>query len=59
MVSLVTDAERHAIALDARAFDAGGRRTSLTDVPDPNEERMLRAVIWGATVALILWGFLR
>lgn len=56
VVSLVTDAERHAIALDARAFDAGGRRTSLTDVPDPNEERTLRAVIWGVTVALIAWG---
>jgi energy-coupling factor transport system permease protein len=59
MVSLVTDAERHAIALDARAFDAGGRRTSLTDVADPNEERTLRAVMWGVTVALIAWGLLR
>jgi energy-coupling factor transport system permease protein len=59
MVSLVTDAERHAIALDARAFDAGGRRTSLTDVADPNEERTLRAVVWGVTVALIAWGLLR
>jgi len=56
IVSLVTDAERHAIALDARAFDARGKRTSLTDVDDPNEERTLRAVIWGVTVALIAWG---
>lgn len=58
MVSLVTDAERHGIALDARAFDAGGRRTSLTDVPDPPEERTLRTVMWGMIVALIAWGLL-
>ena len=56
MVSLVTDSERHAIALDARAFDAQGRRTSLTEVADPNEERTLRAVIWGVIVALVVWG---
>jgi energy-coupling factor transport system permease protein len=56
IVSLVTDSERHAIALDARAFDAQGRRTSLTEVADPNEERTLRAVIWGVIVALVVWG---
>jgi energy-coupling factor transport system permease protein len=59
MVSLVTDSERHAIALDARAFDAQGKRTSLTDVADPNDERTLRTVMWGVTVALIVWGLLR
>jgi energy-coupling factor transport system permease protein len=59
MVSLVTDAERRAIALDARAFDARGERTSLAEVADPNEERMLRMVMWGASVALVLWGFVR
>jgi energy-coupling factor transport system permease protein len=56
MVSLVTDAERHAIALDARAFDAPGRRTSLTQIPDSDAERILRAVMWGATVTLLVWG---
>ncbi len=56
MVSLVTDAERHAIALDARAFDARGKRTSLTEVPDPRAERRWRAVIWSATVVLVIWG---
>jgi energy-coupling factor transport system permease protein len=56
IVSLVTDSERHAIALDARAFDAQGKRTSLADVADPNEERILRAVIWGVIVALVAWG---
>ena len=59
MVSLVTDAERHAIALDARGFDARGKRTSLTEVPDSGAERRWRAVIWSATVALIVWGFVR
>ena len=56
MVSLVTDAERDAIALDARAFDARGTRTSLTEVADPHGERLLRAVMWGITVALVVWG---
>ena len=59
MVSLVTDAERDAIALDARAFDARGRRTSLTEVRDPRSEQILRAVMWGVTVALVVWGFLQ
>lgn len=59
MVSLVTDAERHAIALDARAFDMRGTRTSLTEVPDSRAERRWRVVIWSATVVLVLWGFLR
>lgn len=59
MVSLVTDAERHAIALDARAFDARGKRTSLTEVVDPRTERRWRVAIWSATVALVLWGFMR
>jgi energy-coupling factor transporter transmembrane protein EcfT len=59
MVSLVTDSERHAIALDARAFDALGKRTSLTAVADPNEERMLRRVMWGVTVVLLIWGLVR
>jgi energy-coupling factor transport system permease protein len=59
MVSLVTDAERHGIALDARAFDALGKRTSLTEVADPNDERTLRAVMWSVSVALIVWGFVR
>lgn len=59
MVSLVTDAERHAIALDARAFDARGRRTWLTAVADSNGERVLRTAMWGATIALIVWGLVQ
>ena len=59
MVSLVTEAERRAIALDARAFHARGARTSLTEVADPNGERRLRAVMWILTVLLVVWGFVR
>jgi energy-coupling factor transport system permease protein len=59
MVSLVTEAERRAIALDARAFDARGTRTSLTAVADPNAERTLRAAMWGMTLVLIVWGLVR
>lgn len=59
MVSLVTEAERRALALDARAFDARGARTSLTAVADPNGERTLRLGMWGLTVALIVWGLVR
>ena len=59
MVSLVTDAERRAIALDARAFHARGQRTSLTEVADPNEERTVRMVLWILTAILIVWGLVR
>ena len=59
MVSLVTDAEQHALALDARAFDARGARTSLTEVADPNEERILRTFLWAVTIALLIWGLVR
>ena len=59
MVSLVTDAERHGIALDARAFEAHGKRTWLTAVSDPAGERALRTAMWGATIALIVWGLVQ
>lgn len=57
MVSLVTDAERHAVALDARAFNARGRRTSLVSVSDAPLERGLRTVLWIAAVGLAIAGF--
>ena len=59
MVSLVTEAERRAIALDARAFDARGERTSLTEIADPDGERTARALMWGATILLIVWSVTR
>ena len=59
LVSLGTDADRRALALDARAFDARGARTSLTEVADPNEERLLRAVVWGLAITLLVWGLVR
>ncbi len=59
MVSLVTEAERRALALDARAFDSRAARTSLTEIADPSAERALRTAMWGVTVALIVWGLVR
>ena len=59
MVSLVTEAERRALALDARAFDLRGARTSLTEVADPTAERTVRAAMWGLALALIVWGLVR
>lgn len=58
MVSLVTDAERHAVALDARAFNARARRTSLVPVSDPPVERVLRLLLWIATAGLAIAGFI-
>ncbi len=59
MVSLVTEAERRALALDARAFDSRAARTSMTEVADPTAERALRTAMWGVVVALVVWGLLR
>lgn len=57
MVSLVTDAERHAVALDARAFNARARRTSLVSVSDAPLERGLRTALWIAAAGLAIAGF--
>lgn len=56
-VSLVTESEERASALDARAFDPrwGGRRTSMTAIADPRHERIARGVLWAAIVALLVW----
>jgi energy-coupling factor transport system permease protein len=56
MVSLVSDAERRAVALDARAFEARGKRTSLVEITDASGERVLRMAMWVASVALLMWG---
>ncbi len=54
-VSLVVESEERALALEARAFDPRRRRTALTPVDDPRVERVLRLVLWAASLALILW----
>jgi energy-coupling factor transport system permease protein len=56
---LVVESEERALALDARGFVPGRRRTALTAIDDPARERVLRALIWIAILAMIVWGLLR
>ncbi|HEX6534648.1 MAG TPA: energy-coupling factor transporter transmembrane component T [Gemmatimonadaceae bacterium] len=55
VVSLVTESEERALALDARGFEPGGRRTALTPVPDRRGERTARAALWLATALILAW----
>jgi energy-coupling factor transport system permease protein len=59
IVSLVTETEERALALDARGFVPGRRRTVLAPIPDRPGERALRTVMWLATASLIAWSILR
>jgi energy-coupling factor transport system permease protein len=59
IVSLVSETGERALALDARAFSPGRRRTALDPIPDPRGERALRLVLWSAMLALIVWGVAR
>lgn len=54
-VSLVTESEDRALALDARGFEPRRRRTALSPIPDPPVERRVRAALWIAVVALLAW----
>ena len=56
---LVVESEERALALDARGFVPGRRRTALTSIDDPARERGLRAAIWLAILALVVWGLVR
>jgi energy-coupling factor transport system permease protein len=55
IVSLVTESEERALALDARAFAPNARRTALAPIADPDGERWLRRVIWIALTGAIVW----
>ncbi len=55
VASLVAETDERALALDARGFVAGGRRTALTAVDDPRGERWARLAIFVAIVALLAW----
>ncbi len=59
IVSLVSETEERALALDARAFDPGRRRTALDPIPDPRGERMFRLVLWLGIVGLAISGIVR
>ena len=56
---LVVESEERALALDARGFVPGRRRTALTSIDDPARERGLRAAIWLAILAQVVWGLVR
>ena len=53
------ESDERALALDARGFVPGGRRTALTTIEDPRTERLVRSALWLAIIALIAWGMLR
>ena len=55
IVGLVTESEERALALDARAFDARGKRTALAPIADPVAELWARRVIWLALAGVIAW----
>ena len=57
IVGLVIESEERALALDARAFDARGKRTALAPIADPIGEIWARRVIWLALAAAIAWRF--
>ena len=53
VLSSLVDVEERAIALEARAFRANRPKTSLTDLPDPPGERLLRWLGFGLTLLII------
>ena len=57
VASLVAETDERALALDARAFRAGRRRTALTPVRDPAIERAARFAMYAAIAALFVWRF--
>jgi energy-coupling factor transport system permease protein len=59
VLSLVTESEERALALDARGFTAGRRRTTMTPIADPVEERVVRALLWVALLAILAWRLTR
>jgi energy-coupling factor transport system permease protein len=55
IVSLVTESEERALALDARGFEPRARRTSLAPIADPTGEQWARRAIWLALAAVVAW----
>ncbi len=55
IVSLVSEAEERALALEARGFRPHSPRSALDPVPDRGGERAVRLLLWAGCVLLILW----
>jgi energy-coupling factor transport system permease protein len=53
VIGALTDVEEQAMALEARAFTAPGRRTVLRPYPDSAMQRALRWALLGGTVVLL------
>lgn len=58
-VSLVTESEERALALDARGFRPMARRGTMAPVGDTLVERWLRGLAWTACVLLLAWRMVR
>ncbi|HEY7877316.1 MAG TPA: energy-coupling factor transporter transmembrane component T [Gemmatimonadaceae bacterium] len=54
-VSLVSESEERALALDARGFRPRSRRGTLTPIADPRAERVTRALLWWSSAAVLAW----
>jgi len=55
VLGAMVDVEERAMALEARAFRAQGRKTSLVHIPDSPTQRWFRFGLLGFTVAVIGW----
>lgn len=50
----LTDVEERAVAMEARAFGAPGRRTSLAEIPDSGGQKAARWLMWAFAVATLV-----
>lgn len=55
IVSLVTESEERALALDARGFEPRRHRTAMAPIEDPRAERVIRAILWIVLVGILAW----
>ena len=53
ILSALTDVEERTMALEARAFSATGRRTTLRPIPDSGAQRVVRWVVGLGSIALV------
>jgi len=59
ILSLITESEERALALDARGFEPRRHRTAMMPIADPPRERAIRAALWLVLVATVAWRFTR
>jgi energy-coupling factor transport system permease protein len=59
LVSMVTESEERALALDARGFVANRRRGALTPITDHPGERAFRSIVWLSLAAVVIWKLAR